>query len=489
MAVPQKAAELHPSSIFTTVDPILWVPTDFAEGDTNIYVIAANHRGDMYHLRGAMTLVSHPLLVYKCADETTELTDYLKKPLLPNNYFLTRWTWDMLIDPNFKPGPGYSRRTFKTYSESMATTIIKDNVKNEADMTKLAEGMAFIDKDDKEGLKTEFKQLCVKLFKYSPIDPRTTILVQYRDTGTKGGIYPELDSSDASIVQIAEYIRDASKKSTKSLNVELCGNAKQIDDLHSIGEYFKQINPQRWPKNTKRDLETFFLKVAFQEGYFKMALGFRSGGLDVFTFLGVPSISISIRQLVGETRHREIAANPFFKRLNIQYELPRHISTKYTAKDNLLGSPWWLFAGKDHPKPTDQERAQQSISPSGFHDFDGSIMEIGIYHAIVVLLNLDIQPTIKPQGVAQVRVFDNKVCRTCYYSDMDFRKGEIFNFQTSQKAREVIDFKTREDTMGYREEPKKDFEKWKKAMEDDWKKILKPPPSPSWYSYFFPFSH
>jgi len=49
--------------------------------------------------------------------------------------------------------------------------------------------------------------------------------VQYRDTGTKGGIYPELDSSNASILQIAEYIRNASGRSRKPLNIELCGNA------------------------------------------------------------------------------------------------------------------------------------------------------------------------------------------------------------------------------------------------------------------------
>jgi hypothetical protein len=250
MAVPQKAAELHPSSILTTADPKdfkLWAPTNFAEGDTNIYVIAANHRGDMYHLRGAMTLVPHPLLVYECPDKPNELIEYLKKPLLPNNYFLAPWTWDTLIADKFDPGPKYKnirfeQRTFTTNSESRATTIIRENVNDEKNMTKLAKGMALIDKDDEEGLKTAFKKLCVKLFKYSPIDPVTTILVQYRDTGTKGGIYPELDSSDASIVQIASYIKNASKKSKKPLNIELCGNAKPIDGLHSIGEYFGKSN-------------------------------------------------------------------------------------------------------------------------------------------------------------------------------------------------------------------------------------------------------
>jgi len=221
-----------------------------------------------------------------------------------------------------------------------------------------------------------------------------------------------------------------------------------------------------------------------------MALGFRSGGLDVFTFLGIPSISISNRQLVGEARHSEIAVNQLFKRLNIQYELPRHISTKYTAKDNLLGSPWWLFDAA-HRQPTPADRAQQSTPPSGFHDFDGSIVEIGIYNAIVALFKSrgeTIEPFIRPPTAAQARVFNNKACRMCFYSNMDFRNGEIFDFQTRQKAREVHDFDTRRNDIVYREESQENFENWERKMEADWRGILKQPP-PSWYSYFFPFSH
>ncbi|KAN0073541.1 hypothetical protein V8E54_008761 [Elaphomyces granulatus] len=471
MAVPQKAAELHPSSIFATAKPKdieLWAPTNFAEGDKKIYTIAANHRGDMYHVRGAMTLVPHPLLVYDCPNRPTELTDYLAKPVPANDVFLTTWSWDMLVGSD-DPGPDYSKQTFTVHGESMATTIIKDNVKKEADWIKLANGMAIIDKGDKENLQTEFINLCGDLFENPPSASITTILVQYRDTGTQGGIYPELDSSDASIVQIASYIRDASEKSTKplQLNIELCGNVQPIGDLHSIGEYFRRIDSERWPKNTKRDLEAFFLRVAFEAGYFDMALGFRSGGLDVFTFLRVPSISISARQLVGEKRHGEIAVNKYFKRLN---------NTKYTAKDNLLGSPWWLF-DKEHREPTPEDRGRQSTPPSGFHDFDGSIVKIGIYNAIVILLDLGIQPTIKPDA-AQAREFNNKVCRKCYYSNIDFCNGDLFNFQTLKKAQEVNDFNTREGEISEREEPEDDFNKWKKEMEDDWSEILKrlPPP-------------
>jgi len=473
MAVPQMAAELHPSSILATADPKdseLWAPKAFATIDTKIYIIRASHRGDMYHVRGAMTLEPHPLLVYECTSSTTELTDYLKKPVpSENDVFLTPFTWDQLAGAINPGGSDYSKRKFSLYSESVATTVIRNKVTKD-NRAKLANGMAIIDKNDQEAITNAFEGLCKELFAKQPSTAITTILIQYRDTGTKGGIYPELDSSEDSILEIASYINAIPKKGTESLNIELCGNAQPIGSLHSIGEYFKRIDSSKWPKETKRDLETFFLKVAFEKGYFKMALGFRSGGLDVFTFLSVPSISISVRQMVGEGRHGEIAVEKLFERWNIQYELPRHITTKYFGTDkNLLGSPWWKF--DDSRKPTADELKQQSDPPSKFHDFDGQIVRIGIYNAIVVLLKWDHGIFIKP--TVQSREFSNKICRPCYFSNMSVPKGEVSEFQKGQRTLEEKDFVLRKGQITYRNEAQKDFDRWEAAMKSDWAKIIK----------------
>jgi hypothetical protein len=127
IVVTQMAAGLHPLSVLATADPKdfdLWAPKDFAAHDVKVDILPAGHRGDMYHIRGAMTLEPHPLLVYECTDKTTELTDYLKKPVLsPNDVFLTPWTWDNLVGDTNPGGSDYSKRKFSLHSESVATTI------------------------------------------------------------------------------------------------------------------------------------------------------------------------------------------------------------------------------------------------------------------------------------------------------------------------------------------------------------------------------
>jgi hypothetical protein len=89
----------------------LWVPKTFAKHG-KVYILPATHQDDMYHVRGAMTLESHPLIVYKCTDKTKELTDYLAKTA--PDAFLTRWTWDQLSG-GINPGDfHYCKREKKT---------------------------------------------------------------------------------------------------------------------------------------------------------------------------------------------------------------------------------------------------------------------------------------------------------------------------------------------------------------------------------------
>ena len=60
--------------------------------------------------------------------------------------------------------------------------------------------------------------------------------------------------------------------------------------------------------------------------HYSPVLGFRSGALDLFTFLGVPAVSILLRNLVGNLHHNDIPKNKF-KRIKCEYDAPRHTST------------------------------------------------------------------------------------------------------------------------------------------------------------------
>ena len=453
----------------------LWVPEDFAK-EGEIYLLSANHRGDMYHVRAAMLLEPRHLLVYGCTEKTKDLTEYLRRSVSSEKtMFLTGWSWEMLSGSKDPIGTGHDKRKFKVFSESNATTIIRGKIDSEKAASDLARRMIIIDQKHREEIRQYLESLCEKLFQTST----KAVLIQCRDTGTKGGIYPELDSGVESVRQIAQYVGNVSQ----TLQVVLCGNTEKIDNFAGIGEYFKLIESSKWPSESNRDIEAFFLQIAFEKKYFSMVIGFRSGGLDLFTFLGVPSVSISIRQMVGEHRHGEIALNRHLKRWNIQYELPRHVTTRYFGlRRDLLGSPWWKF---DKSKaPTDADKDKQHILPTGFHKYDSEIVKIGIYNAIIVFLECRHVPTIKP--VIQSRVFSNSKCRPCFYSDI--KRGDLRGFFVGQKEKEDDDFTARKNDIDQRGENEADYEKWKRVMEAEWEHVfrkvsaLESAGQPSWTS-------
>lgn len=443
----------------------LWVPNTFAASGS-IYFICASHRGDMYHIRGAYTLEPYPLIVYETTDRTTDLTAYLAKPVKsPAEVFLTPWTWKQLTSST-NPGPSFSKRKFTLKSESDATRIIRKGVTGDTQKKELKDGMAIIDGRDEPELRNELKKLALRLFGGNS---ETTILIQTRDTGTQGGIYPELDSGTNSVLEIARWIKDIPDKEDKALRVVLAGNARQIGELPTIGEYYLQIDSGNWPRQTKRDIEAFFLKVAYEEGYYSFAVGFRSGALDLFTFLGIPSISVSARQIVGEDRHAQLALNVCLSRMNLQYELPRHITTKYfgTSGTQLLGSPWWKFGDKSE-KPTDAEKAQQSDPPSGFNRYDSEIIRIGIYKGISLLLPWNVKYHVKPAG--QNRVFKNVDCRSSYINSPGL--PPLPAFYEGQRVLEREDCAKRGREVEQRNEKPENFTIYQKKMEQDWTGII-----------------
>ena len=456
----------------------LWVPEEIKE-NAKVYILAGSHSGDMYHVRGAMSLERHQLIVHSCDDTTMDLTAYLRKtaPFA----FVTKLKWHEL-EGDSKPDharPLY-KRNIELISEGQASRIIRNRVTDPAQYNALTAGMIQIDDTAKDDIKKVLVDLCRDLFGGEPNEQKKTVLVMYRDTGAskKDGAYPELDSGDEAIDQISSYVEEVPSAQGRSLDVVICGSEDDaFPNLRSIGQYFIEVNEacKTWlsgrTPQTKRDIQAFFLEIAYQLGYFHMAAGFRSGALDLFTFLGIPTVSISARQMVGEERHA-LFANSTFLRFNLQYERPRQICTKYFASSKehnrgrlYLGSPWWAFGNKRDP--TDKQQLARKVPPRGFENFDAEIVRTGLFHAICVLLPWEAGVEVLPVGLS--RVFCNSTCRPCYLSSMD--EGAKQNYFDQMRTKEEKDFKDREQALSETEETWEDFEKCRLEMENQWDDI------------------
>lgn len=459
----------------------LWVPDDIKKGD-KVYILAGSHSGDMYHLRGAMSLEPHPLIVHSCDDTTKDLTAYLGKtaPFA----FVTELKWLDLVgdrEPT-QPKQLYKRRV-ELVKEGQATRIIAHSITNCTQYETLKAGMIQIDNTAKDEIRNVLLDLCKNLFGGVPNKPKQTVLVMYRDTGTskEDGAYPELDSGNEAIQQIGSYIKEIPSAQGESLDVVICGDKDNaFPDFRSIGQYFIKVNEacEKWlsgsnPRpQTKRDVQAFFLKIAFDLGYFHMATGFRSGALDLFTFIGIPTVSISARQMVGEERHA-LFANETFLRFNIQYELPRQICTKFFASTKhhnrgqlYLGSPWWAFDKKQKPNAPQQDARKRLLR--GFQNFDAEIVRTGLFHAICVLLSWDPDvEVVVPKGSS--RVFYNTTCRPCYLSSMS-DKAKV-QYYKEMRAKEGKDFEDRWLALKKTREPRESFNTCYSKMEEQWEDL------------------
>ncbi|KAH0352646.1 hypothetical protein KCU83_g3354, partial [Aureobasidium melanogenum] len=133
--------------------------------------------------------------------------------------------------------------------------------------------------------------------KTPPASTRRNVLVLRRDTGkTLGGAYPELDSGDAPWDIVGTVGTLTNTAGAVQLMPILCGNVTDPhgritttgaywDALENVGSTYKPLLPQRCN-------EAAFLDWAYRQGYFDMVIGFRNGALDIFTFLGIPTVSI-----------------------------------------------------------------------------------------------------------------------------------------------------------------------------------------------------
>jgi hypothetical protein len=145
--------------------------------------------------------------------------------------------------------------------------------------------------------------------------------------------------------------------------------------MPTIGQFWEQLanvakqatdEEQRDPKRYKRDIETRFMQIAYEKKKYRLVVGFRSGALDMFTLLGIPTISIGLRQLVGEDRHSKFATDPSWKRTNVQYDVPRHPDTglvKGRGDSELYMSPYWKMRGTA-PAPGEGAVQQGPVMPA-----------------------------------------------------------------------------------------------------------------------------
>ncbi|KAL6900074.1 hypothetical protein GGI43DRAFT_427793 [Trichoderma evansii] len=514
----------------------LFVPNVFKDGDS-VFLMSATHRGDMYHFRAALQLKKDFSVVLYGSNrknngepKTKDLEDYLAETVLKNkkHIFVVPWEYEVLngdkplptkfddcyLDNNLYHGKDIQKHGLLTYSESESTGLIA-NIANAPERLKdIAEGMAIVSNALNDEKSAKYKELTIEFNKIwtraGIVAEKNTILFMYRDTGTKDpgpsgklGVYPELDTGNA-IGEIEKIVGDIEKSKEKAITIVSCGLQGS-----GIGEYWidlRKLNPS--PETiTSRDFEAYFLKWSFKHGYYKMASGFRSGPLDLFTFMGIPTVSIGLRNLMGETRH-QLLARKEFKRVNIQYDQPRHQVTaavgpgretpqsnqakkdqvkkdqpkkaptkKEQAKEQakkeqtLFGSPFWEFStpegGEERKKPKElkEKKDAQTKPPGPFAPFDKIVIEIGYRFACALYMNLT--QSVHNLDEPPTCTINTRVARLCYPNGTNKEKKEYvekhkaIDLQDYEKMKNNKDLQQSEDMVA----------KYKKDLDDDWEKM------------------
>ena len=271
-----------------------------------------------------------------------------------------------LNEQPYKYGNDYRQVTLSNYGEYASTVLIAEAGSNShPDSTE--NGMALLLPDTKTWLDTIFKkgadQKEASIFKRKwDIDYKAgkpTIVVMDRDTGRSAdSVYTELDTGTGTDM-VRTIVADISYQEEQKLRVTLCGLESESKG-DGIGRYWKDLPSVKDIQGyvldntlTKRDDEAYFFQWAAKKNFFKMTIGLRCGVMDLYTFLGVPTVSIGLRNMIGEDGH-ELLAGPHFNRASIQYGVPRHWTTAYIRNnekpdadqnseksDPLLNSPYW----------------------------------------------------------------------------------------------------------------------------------------------------
>ncbi|RYP65029.1 hypothetical protein DL770_009085 [Monosporascus sp. CRB-9-2] len=357
----------------------------FNDEDT-VYYMSAKHRGDMYHMRAAMQLPdgNFSLVLYetdwvnpKRATQDTE--DYLARSTRRNERttFFVPWKNEKVLgvkdlddtDLNNCYVNGvkleldagqYRLMNVRVIGEGDSTERIRDADKTTQVLEKIREGMFLLQPTTKTYLNGQLENVFEVKWGVQLDKTKTTILAMYRDTGQNpGGAYPEFDTGNG--IDVIRTIAGKVLHDGEPQIRVLSSGTEDGNQKPGIGFYWDAIpkvdavkaNGDKKDEDvTKRDIEAYFLYWASQvKPYYQMALGLRSGAMDLFTFMGIPTMSIGLRNMAGEDRH-EMLAGKVFKRVNVQYDVPRHAATAYVAHkdankfpdrklDPMIYCPYW----------------------------------------------------------------------------------------------------------------------------------------------------
>lgn len=502
----------------------LHVPNVFKKGDS-VLLMSASHRGDMYHFRAALQVENFSVILYDSNHDdpkkpkTKDLEDYLAESVLKRgkHIFIVPWDYNTLhgrTEPGsiagcFLDGQKYNKDAQKlmnlelsTYSEKASTQIIASAPNRLQDVVN---GMTILGNTMNGNKCPDFKELSAKFPKVSEgfvnlwagwteagvKAGKNAILLMYRDTGTRDpapvetmGVYPELDNG-AATEEIERIVGEISENN-KTLTVFTCGLAGS-----GIGRYWEaldNLNPKK-TEISKRDFEAYFLKWSYKNNYFMMATGFRSGPLDLFTFMGIPTVSIGLRNLMGEPRH-QMLADERFKRVNVQYDQPRHkvtaavISKRWKTPpepgQTTFGSPFWdddfrppqdAKAKRDIPQ---NKKGDQMQNPRTFAPFDRVVVKTGYMIALqkymewgqtISSLKKTLPCTVTTSDARfcyPFKSFGNQTVLTKYFDDNEkFDNGDVTRVQRKLgQASETLQLS----------EPM--FNKYKDDYNNDWNKIV-----------------
>ncbi|KAL6900075.1 hypothetical protein GGI43DRAFT_427797, partial [Trichoderma evansii] len=520
-----------------------------------VFLMSATHRGDMYHLRAALQLENRSVILYdsdiknKNKEDkwkTKDLEDYLVQSVLrpgrdekdKQYIFVVPWTYDEINgrgkdkDGKAKTAPTDFAGCFlngvkyngtdpkntiqkielRTYSEGSATQFISNCVPDNKELpNNLINGMDIppdIWKHIRSDEITKMSEGFKRIWEAARITPdekgdKNAILFMYRDTGIKRadtvakmGAYPELDTGNT-IKEIKAIVEKIAKQEKTTINFYSCGlkiaSEEEAKTNPGIGFYWEDIEKLK-PSNDKittRDFEAYFLKWSYDNKYYKMASGFRSGALDLFTFMGIPTLSIGLRNLKGEDRHALLARKEF-KRVNIQYDQPRHNTTaciyldlkKVKSKDpnpNLFNSPYWGDEGffdppekakmlRIPPRNDEGKINQQIEKPRDFAAFDKVVIEIGYRFACHQFLNVN-------QSVHKIEnqlshIINTRAARLFYINGNKAGQHEylLHNKEIDQKDIEAMRGKL-EDRAGTFQQSEEMIKRYEKEFEEDWKKM------------------
>lgn len=400
--------------------------------------MSATHRGDMYHLRAAMQSENgkFSLVLYDTdwkdpkKRRTQDTEDYLARSTYRNGKttFFVPWKKKKFLGNTVIDGDNlkncyvdgaklkedadlYKMTDVTAIGEGDATERIRNAVNNAQDLERIREGMFLLQPKTKTYLDEIFDNIFDNTWGIKPDPNKTTILAMYRDTGKNpGGAYPEFDTGKGieAIRTIAEKIPHDVEPQIRVLS---CGRENESKEI-GLGSYWTKLPKPNIVKQhcdtkdtevTTRDIEAYFMYWGFQvKAYYQMAMGLRSGAFDLFTFMGIPTVSIGLRNMVGEDRHGKLVGK-VFKRVNVQYDVPRHIATAYVAPSNphspdpLLSCPYWTQQPPRH-KSTDSSKepfpnrdpdlqkpenenlrdAARRQELANFSDFDQYVLEVGL---------------------------------------------------------------------------------------------------------------